>query len=190
MSDAVTQKKALRAKYLSARAQMDENEKKAADGAIFDTFLAHSAFRDADLLLLFYPVRGEVDLLPLWDAARARGIPVALPRCEGKEMTFHVVGCPSELSIERFSIPAPSADAPVAKASERTLCILPGLAADKSGARLGYGGGFYDRFLATFRGITLFPVYERFVVAQLPTEETDKTVDVIVTEKGVLARHA
>lgn len=182
-------KDTLRTICMRAREKMDHDAKKAADGAMIRTIMAHSAFKNADLILLFYPVRGEIDLLPLCDAALEKGISVAFPRCEGSEMTFHTVGRLDELEMGRFGIPAPRADAPAAKATERTLCILPGLAAGKDGTRLGYGGGFYDRYLTTFEGITLFPVYEKQLFPKLPVEEFDRLVDLIVTEKGVLARN-
>ena len=104
-------------------------------------------------------------------------------------MFFHTVGGVNELLPDRYGIPAPAADAPRACSNARTLCLLPGLAAGKDGTRLGYGGGFYDRFLATFEGTTLFPVYSRLVFDTLPSEAHDRRVDHILTEKGEIAIH-
>ena len=184
------QKRALRALCLQQRSAFSEQEKQVADAAICAAIAAHPAFLAADLILGFSPVRGEVDLTPLYELALQKGIPVAFPRCVGHAMTFHTVRALSELVPDRFAIPAPAADAPSATCTERTLCILPGLAATRGGARLGYGGGFYDRFLATFGGITLFPVYERLILPTIPTEETDVPVAHIITEKGEIERDA
>ena len=178
------QKKALRASCKALRLAIPSDEKAAANAAILRTVAAHSAFLRADLILCFFPVRGEVDLTPIVEIAKQRGIRVAFPRCEGTEMHFHLVSGLDELTLDRFGIPAPRADAPIAVSSEKTLCLLPGLAAGRDGTRLGYGGGFYDRFLDTFKGITLFPIYERLLFPTLPTEPTDKTVTHLVTEKG------
>ena len=104
-------------------------------------------------------------------------------------MRFYIVKSTSELVLDRFGIPAPCSDAPAALATAKTLCLLPGLAAGRDGTRLGYGGGFYDRFLATFEGVTLFPIYERLLFPTLPTEATDKTVTYLVTEKGEIPLH-
>lgn len=184
MSTVLQEKKALRASCKELRLSIPFEEKAAADTAILHTVTAHSAFLDADLILCFFPVRGEVDLTPIVEIAKQRGISVAFPRCEGTEMCFHLVSSLDELTLDRFGIPAPRADAPVAFPTDKSLCILPGLAAGRDGSRLGYGGGFYDRFLATFGGITLFPIYDRLLFSTLPTEPTDKTVDHIITEKG------
>ena len=184
MPTVLEEKKALRASCKALRLSIPFDEKMAADTAILRTVTAHSAFLDADLILCFSPVRGEVDLTPIVEIAKQRGISVAFPRCEGNEMRFHLVNGLDELTLDRFGIPAPRADASVAIPTVKTLCILPGLAAGRDGTRLGYGGGFYDRFLDTFEGITLFPIYERLLFSTLPTEPTDKAVDHIITEKG------
>lgn len=180
------EKKELRRACAAVRSGIPTPERVAADAALCRTVLSHPAFAKADLLLLFTPVRGEPDLLPLFAEATRRGIPVAFPRCEGTQMTFHTVADPTAMPVDRFGIPAPSADAPSPVITARTLCILPGLAAGRDGTRLGYGGGFYDRFLDTFVGITLFPVYDRLLFSTLPTEATDHRVMHIVTEKGAL----
>lgn len=187
MTSPTNDKKALRAVCLARRLAISSEERQAANKAISHTVSGLSAFLDADLILAFSPVRGEVDLMPLYEIALARKIPLAFPRCTGKEMTFHVVRSMDELTPDRFGIPAPCADAPLATATEHTLCLMPGLAAGRDGTRLGYGGGFYDRFLTTFRGITLFPIYESLLFVTLPTEETDMRVTYLVTEKGVIS---
>ena len=189
MSTVLQEKKALRATCKELRLSIPSDEKAAADAAILYTVTAHSAFLDADLILCFFPVRGEVDLTPIAEIAKSHGISVAFPRCEGDEMRFHTVTDLKELILDRFGIPAPRADAPIAIPTARTLCLLPGLAAGRDGTRLGYGGGFYDRFLATFEGVTLFPIYERLLFPTLPTEATDKTVTYLVTEKGEIPLH-
>ena len=189
MTDVTAQKKALRATLLAERAAILPDEKAKADACICRYIAALDAFREADVILAFFPVRGEVDLRALYDAAAALQKPLAFPRCVGKEMTFHTVAGVGELVPDRFGIPAPPLDAPLAACTEKTLCLLPGLAATREGSRLGYGGGFYDRFLATFGGITLFPIYESLLRSTLPVEPTDVPVAHIVTEKGEITRH-
>ena len=160
------------------------------DAALCAAIARHEAFLEADLILGFFAVRGEPDLSPLYEEAQRRGIPVAFPRCVGKELFFHTVKGVNELLPDRFGIPAPTPEAPPAYMTERTLCLLPGRAAGRDGTRLGYGGGFYDRFLATFEGITLFPIYERLVFDTLPADTLDRPVDHIITEKGERIYHA
>lgn len=178
------QKKQLRRACLDLRLAIPEAERASANAALCRKIAASDAFCGADLLLLYLPMRGEPDLTPLRTLAAARGIPVALPRCHDGVMTFHLVSEDAALVPDAFGIPAPPPDAPQASTTEKSLCLLPGLAAGRDGSRLGYGGGFYDTFLATFRGITLFPIYECLLFDTLPQEATDRTVDAIVTEKG------
>ena len=183
------EKKALRAQYASWRASLNPSEREAADAAICALITEHPFFARADLILGFCAVRGEIDLSPVYRAAISRGIPVAFPRCEGKLMIFCTVTDLDTLEVGRFGIKAPRADAPIALPTERTLCLVPALAADTRGTRLGYGGGFYDRFLADFKGETILPLYDRLLVPSLPYEETDIPVHVILTEKGERYRY-
>ncbi|MBQ3483814.1 MAG: 5-formyltetrahydrofolate cyclo-ligase [Clostridia bacterium] len=188
-NQAKEQKRALRAQCLAARAALPLKEKHALDAALCRVIAESAAFAHADLLLLFSPVRGEPDLTPLAALAVARGIPVAFPRTESKEMTFHIASPEDLTERDRFGIPVPYADAPLAHCTARTLCVLPGLAAGLDGTRLGYGGGFYDRFLATFKGSCLFPLYDFLVFPTLPFEDHDFRVAALVTEKGERTLH-
>ena len=181
------QKKQLRRSCLARRQALLAAEREEADGALCHAVLTHPAFARADLILAFFPVQGEPNLLPVVEEAKKRGIPVAFPRCEGKEMRFFIVEDPHAMPTDRFHIPAPSPNAPEAVCSASTLCLMPGLAATQSGKRLGYGGGFYDRFLDTFPGFCLFPIYTCLLLPDLPTEATDHRADAIVTEKGELS---
>lgn len=185
----MAEKVRLRAYCERLRASVAPEEKRAQDEALSRAILAHEAFANADLLLCFSPVRGEPDLTPVLDAAMARGIPLAFPRTKGNDMTFYLVRDINELEVGRFGIPAPRETAPIAPLTARTLCIMPGLAATREGDRLGFGGGFYDRFLATFDGISIFPVYERLILPALPREEFDRKPNFILSEKGEVYRH-
>ena len=178
------EKKRLRRECLAKRLSLTAAEKEAADGALCDRIAAQDAFLAADLVLLFCPMRGEPDLTPLAKLAVARGARIAFPRCEDGIMTFYEVKSESDFAPDQFGIPSPKPTCPVARTSEKTLCILPGLAAGRDGTRLGYGGGFYDKFLATFEGITLFPIYEALLFDTLPHEATDRPVSILLTEKG------
>ena len=189
MPSVVEEKARLRALCKQMRMDVTPEEKRAWDAALCDVIRSHEAFRLADLVLCFAPVRGEPDLTSLFETARKNGIPLAFPRTTGRNMTFHIVRDMSELSLGRFGIPTPDENAPVAMTTKRTLCIMPGLAATKQGDRLGYGGGFYDRFLANFDGISIFPIYERLILPSLPCEECDYKPDFILCEKGEAYKH-
>ena len=100
---------------------------------------------------------------------------------------FVFVGCRSteELKDGKYGIKAPE-EGEEFETSLHPLCIVPCLAATKSGTRLGYGGGFYDRFLHKFDGISMCVQYDEFVTDIVPQEKRyDKKFDVLVTESGV-----
>lgn len=185
--DRITQEKqALRKAQKALRAGISPLEKRTADEAISHTVMALSAFWEADALLAFYPLPGEVDLRAVFEFALQRGMVLGFPRCEGTQMRFYRVKALNDLAPGRFGILTPSADATPITPTENTLCLLPALAATRDGKRLGYGGGFYDRFLAATPCRTLLPIYHRLLLADLPTEPTDIRAQCIITEKGVL----
>ena len=177
-------KKELRRALLAARLLIDKEEKRTLDAALCAALAAHPLFVAANSVLGYLPMRGEPDLTPLFALAEELGKRVFLPRCDKDGMTFHLFEGWEGLSPDRFAIPAPAPTAPVLTDTQNALCLLPGLAADKSGFRLGYGGGFYDRFLPRFAGSLIFPVYARFVLDTLPSEAHDQRIPHIVTEKG------
>ncbi len=185
-ADVIAEKKRLRAHFLAQRAAIPAAERTALDAALCRRIAAHPAFAGCDTLLCFSPVRGEPDFTALYELARQRGIKTAFPICAGVQMHFHLVEHEQELEAGRFGIPTPPKDAPLAPLGACTLCLVPALAATKSGERLGYGGGFYDRFLADFKGISMLPIYSTFTCEALPHEDTDLAVSIILTEKGEL----
>ena len=87
-------------------------------------------------------------------------------------MQFYLFEGEARLTPDRFGIKAPPPTAKRLTADEKTLCILPGLAADTQRHRLGYGGGFYDKFLQTFGGNTLFALYHCFLLDALPQKKS------------------
>ncbi len=181
-----TDKKELRRALLTLRHAISEGEKHLLDGALCKKIAAHRYFDGADALLLYLPFRGEPDLTPLLKVAAARGISVFLPRCDGDDMRFLMYEGRDQLTKDRFGILSPRVGAKEATPTQKTLCIVPGLAAGRDGTRLGYGGGFYDRFLPRFVGSLLFAVYDRLVFDTLPHEPHDFLISPsnIITEKG------
>lgn len=184
VKELLSEKKQLRAHYLALRAAIPAAEKAALDAALCQAIAAHPAFLSCDTVLCFSPVRDEPNFIALFELARKRGVKTAFPRCKGTQMSFHVIESESALEPGRFGIPTPRESAPLAVCTARTLCLLPALSVARDGTRLGYGGGFYDRFLTDFPGVTLLPIYSTLVCDALPREQTDIPVSHILTEKG------
>jgi len=183
-------KKALRATMLAVRRAIPPAKRALLDEALCRAVADTPAFAAADVVLGFFPVRGEPDILPLLRKAVALGKQVALPRCEGGDMRFLLWHPDGETAPDECRIPAPPPSAPEAHLTASTLCVLPGLSADEEGFRLGYGGGFYDRFLPRFAGRTVFPVYACLTRHAIPHQRFDYPVHTVVTEKGVFFHRA
>lgn len=138
-------------------------------------------------LLLYAPIGSEPDLTELYHFCRASGIVLAFPKClpVRGEMTFYAVSEMSDLKEQSYCIPEPDASVcPLLTDFRHSACIVPALGVDRHGYRIGYGGGYYDRFLKEYDGITIGVCYESLLVEKLPREPHDAKVDYIVTEKG------
>ncbi len=123
----------------------------------------------------------EPHVLTPWPEAKT----VLLPRIEGDRLELHGVGGPEELVEGPFGILEPRADAPGADA-RADFILVPGLAFDPAGGRLGRGGGFYDRFLAGFQGVKVGVCFPELVVDEIPMEAHDIRMDFVVTSEGII----
>ena len=188
-TDRMDDKKLLRRELRALRRAIDPEEKKTLDATLVEKALATDVYRGADLLLLYAPLADEPNLLALAQAAWHDGKQVAFPisHTDTHTLTFHTVPSLSELCEGAYGIFEPRYDAPLAPITSKTLCIVPALAFDRAGYRLGYGGGYYDRLLAEFDGHTLGLFYHKFLKNKLPRGEYDRAVELLITEKEVLS---
>ena len=187
-TDRMDEKATLRRELRALRRAIPTEEKEALDQALVAKALATEAYRTADLLLLYAPLSDEPNLLALAHTAWRDGKQVAFPisHTETHTLTFHTVATLAELREGSYGIMEPSRDAPIAQITNQTLCIVPALAFDKEGFRLGYGGGYYDRLLSDFSGHTLGLFYHKFLKNHLPRGEYDRAVEMLITEKEEL----
>jgi 5-formyltetrahydrofolate cyclo-ligase len=136
--------------------------------------------------------RGEIDPAPILEAARARGATVALPRVGtgAPRLSFHLVDVGVPLRAGPWGLLEPDAAAPEVGAPRIDLMIVPGLAFDARGYRLGYGKGHYDEVVRPLRaaghGVLVGLAYDFQVVDRCPAGPGDETVDVLVTDRRVL----
>jgi 5-formyltetrahydrofolate cyclo-ligase len=103
-------------------------------------------------------------------------------------LDFRTVSSLDELESGAYGIKEPREDSPKAILSERTLCVVPALAFDKQGFRLGYGKGYYDRFLKNFQGVSIGLCKDDFLADSLPTDKNDIPVDILITDTGAFER--
>lgn len=192
MYEIKTEKNRLRKKYKELRESLSASEKAKLDERICNRFMSLVSYRFADTLLLYAPIKGEIDIRPIATAALSAGKRVAFPRCipENSEMFFHFVKSLDELLPASYGIPEPSPDAPVfdkndEHSHENCICLIPALIYDKRGYRVGYGKGYYDRYLADFDGTKAGVIYSSCVMDTLPHGRYDLRVDFTVSERGV-----
>ena len=143
-------------------------------------FLQSEAYRNAKTIYGYLPYNQEVRTVPMLEQALKDGKRVAVPKCYGDEMKFIYMDDLSKVEKGYANIPEPIADDPVAD-DKTALVLMPGLAFDPQGHRIGYGGGFYDKFLSQEPGHpTLALCYEFQMLPHLETEEFDIPVDCVL----------
>ena len=159
---------------------MTEEEIVAKSQALAQLFYASEAYKNANTIYGYLPYNQEVRTVPMLERAMADGKRVAVPKCYGNEMRFLYMEDLSKVEKGYAGIPEPIADEPVAD-DKTALGLMPGLAFDPQGNRMGYGGGFYDKFLAAEPGHpTLALCYDFQMLPHLETEEHDIPVDVVL----------
>ncbi len=174
-------KEELRRHYLAQRKARSEDLRAERNAAICRHLLSLPLFQRAPLILGYAAVRGEIDLSLFYETV---GVPLAFPRTLGAGVMEFAAAEPSKLVRGNFGIPEPPTELPALREfPEGTVCLVPALVFDRGGYRLGYGGGYYDRFLAGFRGVT---VGIADVIAQeLPRGEHDLCVSMMISDLGV-----
>ncbi len=145
-----------------------------------ELFITSPAYRDARTIYGYLPYNQEVRTVPMLEQALRDGKRVAVPKVYGETMRFIYLDDLSAVAKGYSGIPEPVADGPVAD-DPTALVLMPGLAFTLAGDRMGYGGGFYDRFLADEPDHpTLALCYDFQIVESLPTEEFDIPVDTVL----------
>lgn len=173
-------KQALRAAIREKKRAMDPADLHTRSEALCRMVLSSPAYRRAEAIYGYVPFNQEVDIRPLLHRALAEGKRVALPKCYGKELRFLWVTDLTQVRPSAFGAPEPVSDGPIAR-EKTALVLVPGLAFDRRGYRIGYGGGFYDRFLAQEpEHPTIALCYDFQLLPQLEAESHDIPVDTIL----------
>lgn len=173
-------KQELRRAIRERKRAMTEEEIVERSNALAEKFYNSPAYQAASTIYGYLPYNQEVRTVPMLQRALDEGKRVAVPKVYGEEMRFIYLEDLTQVSKGYAGIPEPIADAPVAE-DKRALVLMPGLAFDPQGHRIGYGGGFYDRFLAQEPDHpTLALCYEFQMQAHLDTEEFDIPVDTVL----------
>lgn len=182
-----SEKGKLRAALIEKRNEIPEDERAERDRIICEKVTGLPAFRKATAVLLYAPIGKEIDVGAIREEAWRRGVPVGLPVCDRAErsMVFRRTFPNVPLTEGDFGIPVPPETAEIILPDRNSVCVLPALAYDRDRNRIGYGGGYYDRFLADFPGVAVGVAYEENVLGSVCAGEHDRAAAVVVTEKRV-----
>ena len=173
-------KKELRRTIRDLKRAMTEEEIVSRSQKLGQLFAASEAYQNAKTIYGYLPYNQEVRTVAMLEKARADGKKVAVPKCYGEEMRFIYMEDLSKVEKGYAGIPEPIADEPVAD-DPTALVLMPGLAFDPQGHRCGYGGGFYDKFLAAEPNHpTLALCYEFQMFDHLEVDSHDIPVDTVL----------
>ncbi len=173
-------KQALRRAVGAQKRAMSEEEILRRSAQLGQLLRQTQLYQQARTIYGYLSFNQEVRTVPILEQALRDGKQVAVPRVYGQEMKFHLLEDLSLAAPGYFGIPEPPETAPIAQ-DETALVLMPGLAFDRQGHRVGYGGGFYDRFLAAEpRHPTLALCYDFQVFPTLETQAHDIPADLVL----------
>ncbi len=154
---------------------------------IFRVLLETDEYKNCESIFLYASIGSEVSTDEIINKAFTDGKRVAFPKCIDKKgnMKFYYVNSSSELMPGYYGIKTPPTHTEACFGDKNTLCIVPGLAFSSDGYRLGYGKGYYDRFLSEFKGVSIGLCYEECLRENIPTDEYDKKVNCLITDKRI-----
>ena len=182
------EKNDIRRRYKSTRSQISPQDKENMDNQILKFFLSTLGYRYSNGILAYMSIENEVDTKKMITAAFNSGKRVALPKCDPSKrtMNFYEIKSFDDLEKGMFNIMEPNTwKCHLADISNYSICLVPAVVYDIYGCRLGYGHGYYDRFLEHYKGVSMGLIYTQFIIDDLPKGRYDKTVDLLITEKGV-----
>ena len=172
-------KKALRAEIRAKKRAMTEEQIESASRRLGELFAACEQYRQAKTIYGYLPYNQEVRTVPMLERALADGKQVAVPKVYGDRMKFIYMTDLTRVEKGYANIPEPIDNEPVAE-DPTALVLMPGLAFDAEGHRIGYGGGFYDKFLAEEPNHpTVALCYDFQLLEKLETDEFDIPVDLV-----------
>ena len=190
MDTAALEKQRLREERLAAREALTEQERSVLDDRITQKLLATSEYAEATTVLTYVSVSSEVSTRMFVECALHDGKTVAVPRClPGHCLEFVAITSLDQLIAAPFGLLEPPKELPALteEQMDASICIVPALLIDTKGYRLGYGAGFYDRFLSTYPGKKICLAYQQNLSrTTLPHTAFDVAVDLVITESEVL----
>ena len=151
---------------------------------IVTLLLSMKEYQEAKTVIIYYPLTDEINTISIIENALKVHKLVALPKCTDDIMDFYYIDNLSDLKKGKYNIMEPVSNKKVTEFTN-SICIVPGIAFDKYYHRLGYGKGYYDRFLKNYPGLKIGLCYEQLFINKISTDTFDIPVDIIITEKRI-----
>lgn len=179
------EKKDFRRKCREIRKNIDEKQREKENQEIYAAFFELPEYKNAKSVFAYVSYGDEVDTISVIERILADGKKVLVPLChkESHHMSAVLIDALSDLKKGAYGIPEPDENGIVFEKDDIDLIIVPGLCFSEDGYRIGYGGGYYDRFLEGFNGLSVGFAFSECIVKSVPTEKTDKKVDIIISGK-------
>lgn len=188
MADVYDAKRELRSRLRAARANLRRGEAETRSNAVCARVTESPEFAGAKIIALYRAMTGEVVTDEIFRSARSRGAVTLYPRvAKGSvDLVFSPVSDLGDLKPGVWGILEPAVDAPAARVSDADVVIVPGVAFDMKGRRLGQGGGYYDRLLRKLKrgAVSLGVAFDLQVVDEVPCGPNDAKIDCLATESG------
>lgn len=167
------------------RNNLPAEKKQQLDIILQEKFLQTEEYKNADVLLAFVSKDIEINTNMIINQALADGKTLVLPKCKEENlMDFYVVDDLANLKEGYYGLLEPdSTKCQLLQSTDNSVCLVPGLAFDREGYRIGFGKGYYDRFLLDFKGVTVGMCYTKCVEENLPRGYYDRPIDILITEK-------
>lgn len=183
MQNLSEKKTELRKKALLFRKNLGEAERSKKSEAIFKKLLALDIVNNCKSLLCYVSCKNEVDTSSILNYCFNNDIKVAVPRCiDGEKMKFYYIKGKNDLQKGMYGIYEPKKYCKECLSDKDCVLIAPALIADEKGFRLGFGKGYYDRFLSDFKGKSIVLVYKQNLIKNLFKNEFDKCCDYVITD--------
>ena len=181
-------KKELREKYKALRAEISREQKALLDEQVFHAFTNSLSYKHSKSIIIYVSREDEVGTFAIINKAFEDNKKVAVPLCVPKTfaLEFYEIENLSDLENGHYNILEPNKDkCEKINPFDFDICVVPGVCFDFEGYRIGFGKGYYDRFLENFKGIKAGLSYSFLMQKRLPRGRFDKNIEIIATEKGV-----
>lgn len=178
-------------KYISDKRDLtDISQRKIYDNKIFETLINSNFYKKTKVIFTFVSFKSEVDTHRIIDHAIRDGKTVCVPKIKSKIKGIDVFKIKGKKDLEKryFGVMEPKDNCTPVNPKDIDLILMPGLAFDKRGGRIGYGGGFYDRFLKKLKKKVskIALAYHFQILDEVPVNSLDVRVDGIITNKGII----